>query len=179
MQTIKEKYNKIAVPELKKKFGYKNNMAVPRLVKVAVNTGVGSVKDEKQVEMIERQLAMITGQKPVKKVAKKSIASFKLRQGALTGYAVTLRGERMYDFLERLISIAIPRIGDFRGLNPKAVDGAGNFTIGIREHTIFPEISEEEIRIIFGFEATIVTTAKTRDEALELFKLLGFPFSKK
>ncbi len=177
-QSIKEKYNKIAVPELKKKFGYKNNMAIPRIVKVVINTGVGSIKDEKQIEVIEKQLALIAGQKPTKRLAKKSIASFKLRQGSLTGLSVTLRGKRMHDFLERFINIAIPRIGDFRGLNSKAVDGAGNFTIGIKEHTIFPEISEEDIRMIFGLEATIVTTAKTRDEALELFRLLGFPFKK-
>jgi len=177
-QLIKEKYTKIAVPEMKKKFGYKNDLAVPKIIKVVVNTGVGRIKDEKQLETIEKHLALITGQKPVKRLAKKSIASFKIRQGNLAGYSVTLRGQKMYDFLDRLINIAIPRIGDFRGLDPKAVDDAGNLSIGIKEHTVFPEISEEEIKIIFGLEATIVTTAKTRDEALELFKLLGFPFKK-
>jgi len=163
---------------MKEKFGYKNDLAVPRIIKVIVNTGVGSVKDEKQFEFIEKQLALIAGQKPAKRLAKKSIASFKLRQGALAGYSVALRSGRMYDFLDRLLNIAIPRIGDFRGLNPKAVDEAGNITIGIKEHTIFPEISEEEIKMIFGLEVTIVTTAKTREEALELFRLLGFPFKK-
>ncbi len=179
MQMLKEKYKKIAVPKMKEKFGYKNDMAVPKIVKVVVNTGVGSIKDEKQIEVIEKQLALIAGQKPAKRPAKKSIASFKIRQGALAGYSVTLRGQRMYDFLDRLIAIAIPRIGDFRGLNPDAVDEAGNFSIGIKEHTIFPEIGEEEIKMIFGFQATIVTSAKTKKEALELFRLLGFPFSKK
>ncbi len=180
MMLLKEKYKKIAVPEMKNKFGYKNDLAVPRIVKVVVNTGVGSFKekDEKQFEIIEKQLSLITGQKPAKRNAKKSIASFKVREGTLVGYSATLRGQRMHDFLDRLINIAIPRIGDFRGLNPKAVDEAGNLTIGIKEHTIFPEISEEDIRMIFGFEATIVTTAKKREEALELFKLLGFPFKK-
>jgi large subunit ribosomal protein L5 len=178
MTLLKEKYKKIAVPEMKKKFGYKNDLAVPKIVKVAINTGVGRVKDEKQIEAIERQLALIAGQKPSKRLAKKSIASFKIREGALVGYSVTLRGQKMYDFLDRMINVAIPRIGDFRGLNPKAVDEAGNFSIGFKEHTIFPEISEEEIKMIFGLEATIVTTAKTREEALELFRLLGFPFKK-
>ncbi|OHA16124.1 MAG: 50S ribosomal protein L5 [Candidatus Tagabacteria bacterium RIFCSPLOWO2_01_FULL_42_9] len=179
IMTVKEKYKKIAIPEMKKKFGYKNDMAVPRIIKTVVNTGVGSAKEEKQLEVIEKQLALITGQKPARRLAKKSIASFKLRQGALVGYCATLRGRMMYDFLDRLINVAIPRIGDFRGLNPGAVDKAGNLTIGIKEHTIFPEIEDEEIKFIFGLEATIVTTAKTRDEALELFRLLGFPFSKK
>ena len=178
MQTIKEKYKKIVVPEMKKKFGYKNELAIPKIAKVVVNTGVGSVKDEKILENIENHLMLITGQKPVKRLAKKSIASFKVRQGDLAGYSVTLRGRRMYDFLDRLISVAIPRIGDFRGLNPNAVDHSGNFTIGVKEHAIFPEISEEDIKTIFGLEATIVTTAKTRDQALELFRLLGFPFKK-
>ncbi len=178
MQNIREKYEKIAIPEMKKKFGYKNNLAVPKIVKVVINTGIGSIKDEKQLEVIEKQLGLIAGQKPVKRLAKKSIASFKIREGDLVGYSVALRGQRMYDFLDRLVSIAIPRIGDFRGLNQKAVDEAGNFTIGVKEHTIFPEISEEDIKNIFGFEATIVTNAKKREEALELFKLLGFPFKK-
>lgn len=176
--TIKEKYKKIAVPEMKKKFGYKNDLAVPKIIKVVVNTGVGSIKDEKQIEVIEKQLSLITGQKPRRSGAKKSIASFKIRQGDLAGYSVTLRGQRMYDFLDRMINVAIPRIGDFRGLNPKAVDEAGNLSIGIKEHTIFPEISEEEIKFIFGLQAIIVTTAKTQPEALELFRLLGFPFKK-
>lgn len=175
---LKEKYEKIAVPEMKKKFGYKNYLAVPKIIKVVVNTGVGRIKDEKQLETIERHLSLITGQKPAKRLAKKSIASFKIREGALVGYSVTLRGQKMHDFLDRMINVAIPRIGDFRGLGPRAVDGAGNLSIGIKEHTIFPEISEEEIKMIFGLEATIVTTAKTREEALELFKLLGFPFKK-
>ncbi len=163
---------------MKKKFGYKNDLAVPRIIKVVVNTGVGRIKDEKQLEAIGQHLSLITGQKPRHSGAKKSIASFKVRQGTLIGHSATLRGQRMYDFLDRLINIAIPRIGDFRGLNEKAVDGAGNLTIGIKEQTIFPEVPEEDIKIIFGLEATIVTTAKTRPEALELFKLLGFPFKK-
>jgi len=176
--SLRQKYKEVAVPAMKQKFGYKNDLAVPRIIKVVINTGVGSVKDEKQMEVIEKQLALITGQKPAKRPAKKSIASFKIRQGALAGYSVTLRRQRMYDFLDRFLNIAIPRIGDFRGLNPNAVDQAGNFSIGIKEHTIFPETEEEEIRTIFGLEATIVTNAKRREEALELFRLLGFPFKK-
>lgn len=163
---------------MKKKFGYKNDLAIPKIIKVVVNIGVGSIRDEKQLEIIEKHLSLITGQKPAKRPSKKSIASFKIREGALAGYSVTLRGQRMYDFLDRMLNIAIPRIGDFRGLNPKAIDGAGNFSIGFKEHTIFPEISEEDIKMIFGFQAVIVTTAKTREEALKLFKLLGFPFKK-
>lgn len=176
--SVKEKYKKIAIPEMKKKFGYKNNLAVPRIIKVIVNTGVGSTRDEKQLEMIEKHLALITGQKPAKRPAKKSIASFKIRKGALSGYIVTLRGQRMYDFLDRMFNIAIPRIGDFRGLKPEAVDEAGNLTIGFKEHTVFPEIGEEDIQLIFGLEVTIVTSAKNHKEALELFRILGFPFKK-
>ncbi len=164
---------------MKKKFGYKNDLAVPKIIKVVVNTGVGSVKDEKQVEVIEKQLALIAGQKPAKRTAKKSIASFKTRQGTLVGYSATLRGQRMYDFLDRMLNIAMPRIGDFRGLDPKAIDDAGNLSIGFKEHTIFQEISEEEIKMIFGLQAVIVTTARTQPEALELFKPLAVPFKKK
>ncbi len=176
---LKEKYDKIVIPEMKKKFGYKNNLAVPKIIKVVVNSGVGSIKDEKQIEIVEKHLTLIIGQKPIKRPAKKSISSFKIREGALAGYSVTLRGKRMQDFLDRMISVAIPRIGDFKGINPRSVDKAGNLTIGFKEHIVFPEISEEEIRTTFGFEVTIVTNAKTSEEAFELFRLSGFPFSKK
>jgi large subunit ribosomal protein L5 len=178
MSILNDKYKKIAIPEMKKKFGYKNDLAVPKIIKVAVNIGVGRIKDEKQLETIEKHLALITGQKPRRSGAKKSIASFKIRKGALAGYNVTLRGKRMEDFLEKMLSVALPRVSDFRGLNPKSVDQAGNLTIGFREQIVFPEISAEEIKMLFGLETTIVTTAKTREEALELFRLLGFPFKR-
>lgn len=179
MKGIKEKYEKIAVPEMRKKFGYKNNLAVPKIIKVIVSTGIGSAKDDKEKkEMIEKSFTLITGQKPLHNPAKKSIASFKLRQGMTIGYSVTLRKKRMYDFLDRLINITIPRVRDFRGLNSKSIDSSGNLTIGFKEHTVFPEASTDDIRKAFGLGVTVVTNAKLKEEALELFYLLGFPFKK-
>lgn len=161
-----------------KKFGYKNLMAVPKVEKAVINTGIGSVKDEGQKEAIQKQLILITGQKCSERPAKKSISTFKLRQGSVVGYSVTLRGKRMYDFLNKLINAVIPRKRDFRGLNPKSVDKAGNLTIGFKEHIVFPEMVGEDVKYFFGLGVTVVTTAKTKEEAFEMLKLLGFPFAK-
>jgi len=158
MKSLKEKYNKI--------------------IKVVVGTGIGSIKDEPKKQSIEKSLALIAGQKPKVNQAKKSIASFKSRQGMPIGYSVTLRGQRMYDFLEKLINITIPRVRDFRGLNLNLIDQAGNMTIGFKEHIVFPEAAVEDVRSAFGIGVTIVTSAKTKEQALELLKLIGFPFKK-
>ena len=173
---LKEKYQKEVVPAMKQKFGYKNDLAVPKIGKVVVNIGTGAYsKDEKAQEEISRDLALITGQKPVVTLAKKAISAFKIRQGLPVGLKVTLRGRRMYDFVERLINIVLPRTRDFRGLPVKSIDQKGNLNLGIKEHIIFPEISPEDIKKIFGMEITIATNAKNKERALELFKLLGFP----
>jgi len=176
MSQLKDKYIKDVTPVMREKFGYRNNLAVPRILKVIVNTGTGNaLKNEKMQEMIAKNLAKITGQKPIFTLAKKAISGFKTRKGMVIGLKVTLRGKRMYDFLDRLIKAALPRIRDFRGIPEKSIDKEGNLTIGIKEHIIFPEIAQEEIKILFGLEITIVTNAKKREEAIELFKLLGFP----
>ena len=176
---LQEKYQKEIIPKMKEKFGYKNDLAVPRIEKTIVNVGIGSILgDEKAQELISKDLVLITGQKPVPTLAKKAIAGFKTRQGMAVGLKVTLRGKRMFDFLSRLINIALPRTRDFQGLSAKSIDQGGNLTIGIKEHIIFPEVSEQDIKRIFGFEITIVTNARTREQALELFKLLGFPIKK-
>lgn len=177
MLNIKEKYFKKVVPEMIKKFGYKTPMATPRILKVVVNSGIGRIKDKKDaVETVEKHLTLITGQKPSARPAKKAISSFKTREGMIVGYKITLHGEKMYDFIERLINLAIPRTRDFRGISLKSVDSEGNLTLGIKEHIIFPETTGEEVKSIFGFEITITTNAKTKDEAVNLFRLLGFPF---
>lgn len=180
MSDFKEKYIKEVVAKMKEKFGYKNDLAVAAIEKVIVNTGIGSkgLGDKKDQEMISRDLGLITGQKPIPTLAKKAVSAFKVRQGMIIGLKVTLRGRRMFDFLSRLINVVIPRIRDFRGLELKSVDNGGNLTIGIKEHIIFPEISSEEVRRIFGMEITVVTNAKKREEAVELFRLLGFPIKK-
>ncbi len=182
MQTgdLKEKYIKEVIPKMKEKFKHKNDLAVPKIERAVVNIGIGSsaLKDGKAQERISNDLVLITGQKPVPTLAKKAIAGFKTREGMVVGLKVTLRGKRMYDFLSRLVNIALPRTRDFRGLSPKSVDQNGNLTIGIKEHIIFPELSTEDVKRIFGMEVTIVTKAKNREEALELFKLLGFPIKK-
>ena len=160
-------------------FGWKTPMAVPRILKVVINSGVGKLRDKKDaVEAVERHLTLIAGQKISPRPAKVAISSFKTRMGMVIGYKATLRGNRMYDFLERLISLAIPRTRDFRGIPLKSVDQNGNLTIGIREHIVFPEMIGEDVRTIFGFEVTAVTNAKTREAAIELLKLLGFPLQK-
>jgi large subunit ribosomal protein L5 len=177
IKTIKEK-NDVAFKALSEKQGYKNPMQAPRLLKVVVGSGVGSFKDKKKIDLVADRLTKITGQKPAKKGAKISIAAFKVREGDPVGFQVTLRGKRMYDFLDKLINIALPRTKDFRGISMNALDEMGNYTLGIREHTIFPETVDEELKDIFGMSVTVVTTAKTKDEAKDFFNHLGFPFKK-
>ena len=169
MEKIKEKENK-AFDAMKKSFGYSNKFMSPRVVKVVINSGTGSTKDKHKIETVQDRLAKITGQKPSAREAKKSIATFKLREGDTIGYTVTLRGKRMYNFLDKLVNIAIPRMRDFQGLSREAIDEMGNYTIGIKEHTVFPETSEEDLKNVFGFNITIVTTAKTKEEAEAFFE---------
>ena len=176
---LKEKYIKQIIPEMKKNFGYKNSLAVPKVEKVVVNAGLNinkTAKNPKYRETIENVLTRITGQKPVERLAKKSISGFKIRQGQLVGLAVTLRKQRMYDFMERLINITLPRIRDFRGLEKKNLDKEGNFNLGFKEHIVFPEISPNEIEEICGLEIVVVTNTKDREKSFQLLKLLGFPF---
>lgn len=182
MIRLKDKYNKEVVPEMMKSFGYKNKMAVPRLEKAVVNTGFGRLvsgksgdEAKKIYESILRDLTEICGQRTVLSKARKSISSFKTRQGMPIGASATIRGNRMYDFLDRVIHIALARSRDFRGIDQRSFDAKGNLTIGIREQTIFPEILPEKTRMIFGFEITVVTTAKNREGGIELLRLLGFP----
>lgn len=182
MLRLKEKYQKEVIPVMMEKFGYKNKLAVPKISKVVINTGFGRLisgqrqeQIEKTLSAISRDLALITGQKPIFTKARKSIAAFKIRKGQYIGAKVTLRRKRMFDFLEKLIRLTLPRSRDFRGLKPESLDRNGNLTIPIREQIVFPEISPEKIDFIFGLEITIVTTAKTAKEALMLFQLLGFP----
>jgi len=158
--------------------GFKNLMQAPRILKVVVSAGVGSFKDKNKFKVVEDRLARITGQKAAPRGAKVSVASFKSREGDVVGYQVTLRGARMYDFLDRLINIALPRTKDFRGINPNAADEMGNYTLGIKEHSIFPETTDEELKDVFGFAITIVTTAKSKEEVITFLTHLGFPFKK-
>lgn len=179
MISLQEKYQKEVISEMKKKFGYSNVMAIPRIQKVVVNSGTGRSTQDKGVDQeVVKYVTAITGQKPVSCAARKSIASFKTREGQIIGYKVTLRGKRMYDFLLRFIGASVPRMRDFRGFDLKAVDAGGNLTMGVREHIIFPETIGEDVRTIFGLEVTAVTNAKTREEAIALFRLLGFPLKK-
>ncbi|MEK7621856.1 MAG: 50S ribosomal protein L5 [Patescibacteria group bacterium] len=177
MLTLKEKIETIR-PTLATQLGVDNRYALPRLSKVVLNTGIGKLREPKQVTLITDRLAKITGQKPSPRGAKKSIASFKVREGETIGLMVTLRGKRMYGFLDKLINVAIPRMRDFRGFDEKSVDATGNLTISIREHTIFPETADEELKDVFGFAITIVTTAPNRATALAFFRALNFPFKK-
>ena len=172
----KDKYIKIAVAEMKNKFSYKSVMAVPRIQKVVVNVGIGKiVKENDKIEEIVSALTAITGQKPVKTKAKKAISGFKIREGMEIGVKVTLRGARMWQFIDRVVSATLPRTRDFQGLNRKAVDTGGNLNIGLKEHVIFPEISPERVKHAFGMQITVSTNAHSQAEGLELFKLLGFP----
>lgn len=175
--SLKEKQSK-AFEALKSVLGYKSSMQTPKIQKVVVSCGTGSLKDKNKNKIIADRLAKITGQKAVLKSAKKSIATFKVREGDPVGYQVTLRGKRMYDFLDKLVYIALPRTKDFRGLSSKGIDEMGNFTIGMKENTIFPETSDEELKDVFGLAATIVTTAKNKKEAKVYLDYLGFPFKK-
>jgi large subunit ribosomal protein L5 len=164
-----------AYEALAESFGYTSRMQAPRVAKAVVSSGVGKKRDQKQIALITDRLMRITGQAPAPRTARMSIASFKVREGDTVGLQVTLRGARMYDFLDKLIHIALPRTRDFRGLNPSAIDDMGNLTIGIREHTIFPETSDEDLKDVFGLAITVVTTAKSKPEAEAFFRHLGFP----
>ncbi len=176
---LKKKYKEEVIPELMKKFKYKNPMQAPRLEKIVVNCGAGEIaRDSKLMDIIMNDLAIITGQKPQIRRAKKSVSNFKIRKGMPVGLRVTLRGDRMYEFLERLISVAIPRIRDFRGLSPDSFDGRGNYTFGVTEQLIFPEIEYDKVQSVFGMDITLVTTAKTDEEGRELLKFLGMPFKR-
>jgi len=178
METVKEK-QQTAFKALKEHYGYRNQMQTPRIVKVVVSVGVGKQnKDKHRMEMIADRLARLTGQKAAPRGAKQSIASFKLREGDLSGFQVTLRGNRMYNFLDKLIAIDIPRTRDFHGISPNAFDVMGNYTLGIKEHTIFPETSDEELKDVFGLAVTVVTSAKKVEEARAFLTHIGFPFKK-
>jgi large subunit ribosomal protein L5 len=179
MQRLKEKYNKEIIKALEIKFGFKNVNQVPKLLKATINIGVGrNAKEAAYIDNAEKSLVRISGQKPIRTKAKKSISAFKIREGMVVGLKSTLRGNRMYDFVEKLVHISFPRVRDFRGISDKQVDRQGNLTIGFKEHVNFPEIKGDEIENIHGLEICLTTSAKTREEGLELFKLLGFPFKK-
>ena len=179
MNSLKELYNKEITKNLKEKFNYSSSMEIPKLEKIVVNIGVGDGShDEKMIEAAASDLEVITGQHPVVTKAKKSIAGFKLREGQPIGTKVTLRGENMYIFLEKLITVALPRVRDFRGVSPKAFDGKGNYTLGIKDQLIFPEIEYDNVVKLRGMDIVFVTTAKTNEEALELLKGFGIPFRK-
>jgi len=174
---LKDKYKNDVIPAMIKKFGYKNIMQVPKLEKVVINMGVGeAIQNSKAIDSAVNDLMVITGQKPVTTKAKKSIAAFKLRAGMTIGAKVTLRGGRMYEFVDKLFNVALPRVRDFRGISPKSFDGRGNYSMGIREQLIFPEIEYDKIDKIRGMDIIFVTTAKTDEEARELLRLLGMPF---
>ena len=176
---LKTLYKDEIVDAMIKKFGYKNIMEVPKLDKIVVNIGVGEAKENAKVlESAVRDLEIITGQKPIVTKAKKSIANFKIREGMSIGCKVTLRGEKMYDFLDRLVNLALPRVRDFRGVNPNSFDGRGNYSLGIKEQLIFPEIEYEKVDKVRGMDVICVTTAKTDEEARELLRLFNMPFAK-
>ncbi len=180
MSGLKETYKKEVVPELMKKFNYKSVMQAPKLEKIVINMGVSDVRENaKALENAVRDLEIITGQKPVTTRAKKSIAGFKIREGMEIGCKVTLRNQKMYDFFERLVSAALPRVRDFKGLSPNSFDGRGNYSMGVKEQLIFPEIEYDKIDKIRGMDIIFVTTANTDEEAKELLKLLGMPFATK
>ncbi|UII35104.1 50S ribosomal protein L5 [Fulvivirga ulvae] len=175
---LKEKYQKEIVPALKDKFQYKSIMQVPKVVKVCINKGIGAaVADKKLIDTGIEELTTITGQKAVATKAKKSISNFKLRDGMPIGARVTLRGDKMYEFMDRLMSIALPRVRDFRGINDKGFDGRGNYTLGVKEQIIFPEISIDKVNKISGMDITFVTTAESDEESFELLKAFGMPFA--
>lgn len=179
MATLYQQFKKEMVPALQKELGYKNVMQVPKVVKVVVNAGIGRfVKDSTFIDNVEKTLRNITGQKPVRTKAKKAISNFKIRQGQEIGVVVTLRGPRMYEFLERLLRITFPRVRDFHGISDKGFDAQGNFTIGFKENVAFPEVRMEEIEKIHGLQVIINTTAKNKAEGKALLKALGFPFTK-
>ncbi|HLR59569.1 MAG TPA: 50S ribosomal protein L5 [Pseudogracilibacillus sp.] len=179
MNSLKEKFNQEISPSMVEKFNYKSVMEVPRIDKIIINMGVGdAVQNSKVLDNAVEELALITGQKPVITHAKKSIAGFRLREGMPIGTKATLRGERMYDFLQKLVDVALPRVRDFRGISNKAFDGRGNYTLGVKEQLIFPEINYDDVGKIRGMDISIVTTAQTDEEARELLTQLGMPFKK-
>ena len=179
MSRVKEIYNNEIVDAMMKKFNYKNKMAVPKIEKIVINMGVGEAKENRKIlDSAVSDLTIIAGQKPVKKKKKKSVAAFKVREGMPIGCKVTLRGSRMYDFADRLINLALPRVRDFRGVNPNAFDGRGNYALGIKEQLIFPEIEYDKVDKVRGMDIIFVTTAKTDEEARELLTLFGMPFKK-
>ncbi len=176
---LKEMYKKEVAPALQKKFGYKSVMQIPKLDKIIINVGCGEAKDNsKVVGSIINDLSIITGQKPVECKAKKSVANFKIREGMTIGVKVTLRGDRMYEFLDRFFNLALPRVRDFRGINPNSFDGRGNYSMGVKEQLIFPEIEYDKIDAVRGMDICFVTTANTDEEARELLTLMGAPFEK-
>jgi large subunit ribosomal protein L5 len=177
--SIKEQYNKRVVPEMKKIFGWKNNLEVPRIKKIIVNVGIGKyLKDANLVKEVAEAVSQITGQKPLMTKSRKSIAGFKIREGLEIGMKTTLRGKRMWDFLERLVGAAVPRIRDFQGIKKSAIDSGGNLNIGIKEHMVFPEINPESVKSTISLQINVVTDAKDREKALELFGLMKFPIIK-
>ena len=179
MSRLGDIYKNEIVDAMMKKFGYKSVMQVPKLVKIVINTGLGDIKDnQKSMQIIENELKLITGQKPVYCKATKSVANFKVREGMPIGLKVTLRDKRMYDFYDKFISIALPRLRDFRGVSDKAFDGRGNYSVGLKEQLIFPEITYDQVEKIRGMDVCIVTTAQTDEEARELLRALGMPFKK-
>lgn len=179
MSRLKETYNNEIVNAMMKKFGYKNVMQVPKLNKIVINMGVGEAKDNAKVlESAVKDLETITGQKAVLTRAKKSVANFKIREGLAIGCKVTLRGEKMYEFMDRLVNLALPRVRDFRGINPNSFDGRGNYALGIKEQLIFPEIEYDKVDKVRGMDVIVVTTAKTDEEARELLRLFNMPFAK-
>ena len=179
MSRLKEKYISEVKPAMQEKFNYNNVMEIPKIEKISVNMGVGrAVEDKKLIDYAVADLATITGQKPVVNKARRSVSNFKLRAGMPIGCKVTLRGKRMYDFLDKLISINLPRVRDFRGISPEAFDGRGNYTLGVKEQLIFPEIRYDQVQHVQGMNITIVTTANSDEEARELLTLMGMPFKK-
>ena len=177
MISLREKQNK-AFDALKDKINIKNKMQAPKVEKVIISSGTGSFKDKKKNDIVIDRLAQITGQKPAARLAKQSVASFKIRQGDLVGFQVTLRGPRMFDFIDRLVNIALPRTKDFRGLSRNSVDAMGNYTIGIKEHTIFAETADEDLKDVFGMSITIVTNTREKNTTLALLEYIGLPFKK-
>jgi len=177
---LKDKYKSEIIPALKEKFQYKSVMQVPKIEKISINKGIGAaVADKKQIDVGVEELTTISGQKAVSTIAKKSVSNFKLREGMPIGARVTLRGDKMYEFLDRLMSVALPRVRDFRGIGDKGFDGRGNYTLGVKEQIIFPEISIEKVNNISGMNITFVTSAKTDEEGYELLKAFGLPFKNK
>ena len=177
---IKALYDQTVIPAMVKKFNYENVNQVPKLVKITINAGLGDIKDNsKSIQIAQKELEQIAGQKPILTVAKKSVANFKVREGQSVGMKVTLRGTRMYEFFDKFISIALPRVRDFRGVSTKSFDGRGNYSMGVKEQLIFPEISYDQIEKVRGFDICITTTANTDEEARELLTMLGMPFENK